>query len=344
MKHKSVFALVILLLLVTGCGRAGEETPEPLLTFAASLQAGEEETFHISLEAHNQREEPFPGNNAFNGVMVLNNAAGEMRARAEIATLPLIEPGESVFPVVWSGLLRPGSYQLIWGANGYGHTVVSFSIVEQNSGPYIDEEVHTQQLAEDPPVTPNYGVAQPAVEKARQALQQRLDVPLEAVRVQSIDAVPPSSQEAELIQTDTDSELAPSQDYLIRLQVEDTVYSFEGRNEEVAFAPDEQGEIAVAGVQIVGNQLQVNGRTTLPNNTCLQTQLLANEQPVSWWPVMYCVPTAEGTWQITILMELNGVPFQLAPQNRFQVRAWKQDEPWIQATPFWFEVADTPPE
>jgi hypothetical protein len=71
-----------------------------------------------------------------------------------------IEPGDAVWPTSWRGEIAPGSYELIWGAPGYGYTEMTFDVVERDGrldlvnlveAPHPGEEL--PPLASPPAVT-----------------------------------------------------------------------------------------------------------------------------------------------------------------------------------------------
>ncbi|MFP4344389.1 MAG: hypothetical protein ACLFU8_06845 [Anaerolineales bacterium] len=64
-------------------------------------------------------------------------------------------------------------------------------------------------------------------------------------------------------------------------------------------ATEVQGSIEIRGVRVDLNSgdFTFNGRTTLPEETCIQTTLLGDDVPLPWWPTERCAERQEdGTW------------------------------------------------
>lgn len=61
--------------------------------------------------------------------------------------------------------------------------------------------------------------------------------------------------------------------------------------------------VAADRVQVSPQQVLFSGRSTLSEGTCLRTELLAGDKPVSWWPVNTCVLVKNGQWQITVPLD-----------------------------------------
>lgn len=103
------------------------------------------------------------------------------------------------------------------------------------------------------------------------------------------------------------------------------------------------GEITIEGVQVhSGNSIAFTGRSTLPEGTCLQTELVADGERESWWPVEDCVPVGgDGTWTIVVPLGEGGAPDELDPTVQYELRAWQQSDPTMQAV-FWFDLAGPP--
>jgi hypothetical protein len=106
-------------------------------------------------------------------------------------------------------------------------------------------------------------------------------------------------------------------------------------------APEASGNITIESVQVVSGQVIFTGQSTLPNGTCLQTQLFADGEPKAWWPSESCVPVHDGAWQIVVPLDGEGAPGKLDPAVQYMLRAWAQDNPSIEAV-FWFDLAGPP--
>jgi hypothetical protein len=97
-------------------------------------------------------------------------------------------------------------------------------------------------------------------------------------------------------------------------------------------------------VHINSGRIVFTGQSTLPEGTCLQTQLFANESPVTWWPKDTCAVVQDGRWRLVVLLGAGGAPGELDPAFDYTLRTWQRDDPSIEAEIFWFELRGPPPE
>lgn len=81
------------------------------------------------------------------------------------------------------------------------------------------------------------------------------------------------------------------------------------------------------------------GRTTLPNNACIQTQLLADGKPVDWWPVDECASLWRGHWRMIAPLYAKGAPGKLTPGVTYTLRAWQRDAPATEAVKEFADLA-----
>jgi hypothetical protein len=82
------------------------------------------------------------------------------------------------------------------------------------------------------------------------------------------------------------------------------------------------GNITIESVQVVPSRISFAGRSTLPDGTCLQTQLFADGEPEVWWPSDSCVPVQDGAWRIAVPLGEERVPGELDPTVQYMLRAW----------------------
>ncbi|MEJ2555951.1 MAG: hypothetical protein P8186_06950 [Anaerolineae bacterium] len=142
MKTNVLIALLVVgLLLLMGCTRIPAQTSQSdQLNFEVQLGINADAETVAQLGIHNAGTEKFPGDEAFNGEMELRNGSGKLQASAQVLPLAPLAPGETEFPLEWTGKLSPGSYQLTWGAPAYGSTVVDFTVVERDGVLSIGEQ------------------------------------------------------------------------------------------------------------------------------------------------------------------------------------------------------------
>jgi hypothetical protein len=101
------------------------------------------------------------------------------------------------------------------------------------------------------------------------------------------------------------------------------------------------GEIEVTGVHVTESQVVARGMTTLPDDTCVRTELWADGAPLTWWPTDACAPISDGAWQLAVPMEDDQV---LQPGVQYMVRAYQPGGPNVVSTfPFDLDGPPTPP-
>jgi hypothetical protein len=81
--------------------------------------------------------------------------------------------------------------------------------------------------------------------------------------------------------------------------------------------------ISIDSVQVTqGTGVYVHGITDLPDGECIQTNLLADNQPESWWPRDVCIQVETGQWEILVSLGRRGAPTQLDDGIQYEIHAW----------------------
>jgi len=105
-------------------------------------------------------------------------------------------------------------------------------------------------------------------------------------------------------------------------------------------SPDLEGTITTVGVRVAAGELiAFEGRSTLPDGTVLETQLLADGSPVTWWPKDVPVGVEGGRWDVTVALGDGSAPEELSDDQQYAMRVWARADPSIEAQPFPFDVA-----
>jgi hypothetical protein len=194
----------------------------------------------------------------------------------------------------------------------------------------------------------DYDGTQRLVNSAIADLAGQLDVARTEIAVQSVEAtefpdaslgVPePGKMYAQVI----------TPGYIIRLAVDGEVYQYHGSGDQVVSVPRNEGSnptgdrITIDHVQIkVGGQISFSGRTTLPEGTCLQAQLLADDDPVNWWPRDTCVEVQQGDWEVSMPLPEDDGPEALGTSTQYRLRMWQRAQPSVESW-FHFDLAGPP--
>ena len=146
MKTKILLTAIvgITALLLAGCAPAPEQEPAPQLAFEAPIAINADRESHIRLGVRNAGAQDLPGDERFEGQMEIREAAGTLRASAEVVDLPAIPAGDTEWLIEWRGQLAPGDYRLTWGSDKYGFTTVEFAVVERDGRLYLAENAPPQ--------------------------------------------------------------------------------------------------------------------------------------------------------------------------------------------------------
>ncbi len=144
--HKNVRCLMLILvsLGLLGFSLAGcQEAPEPVdyaftsPRFVAQLTTDRDGTVTAALGFRNTGNEPFPGDESFNGRMNLWEETGELRSQMKINSLQELAADEEVQLATANWELDSGNYVLHWGAEEYGSIAVIFSVSTSGEQPQI---------------------------------------------------------------------------------------------------------------------------------------------------------------------------------------------------------------
>jgi hypothetical protein len=159
MKTKLLIPLLTVgLLLPVGCTRIPAQTSQSdQLNFKVQLGINADAETVAQLGVDNIGTDKFPGDEAFNGEMELRDESGKLQASAKVLPLAPLAPGETEFPLEWTGKLAPGRYQLTWGAPAYGSTMVDFTIVERDGVLSIGEQTSVTSTPLPPSPTASSG-------------------------------------------------------------------------------------------------------------------------------------------------------------------------------------------
>jgi hypothetical protein len=341
----SLFSLAVLLAVLAGCGISAGPGAAPL-AFEAQMNVDSGQRFHVSLGVRNVGETRFRAYENFGSVMELHDASGAEVGRISVATLWELAPGNAGWPAAYASQLPAGAYQLTWGASDYGSVTVDFTIVELDGWLYLGKESSqgtSGQAADD---GREYGALQSLVDLARVNLAQRLGIEPEAVTVQSIEETEFPDASLGVPEPDMLYAQVLTPGYTIKLAANGQTYEYRASDERLVFVPPEagapQGNITVEGVQVTaGEQIAVHGASTLPDGTCLGSELWANGELQTWWPGETCVPVQNGAWQMDVPLGSNGVPAELDPSAQYMLRVFQQNGPNIVAV-FAFDLSGPP--
>jgi hypothetical protein len=116
---------------------------------AAKVNLGEDTTIEIAMGFSNQSSDRIPEQEDVAGQWTLVNGEGELRAQGRVLTAGPLEPGQTSYPLVWSGTLDSGPYTLRWGAPAIGTVTTEFTVFEDGGGVGMVRQERSEQFLFD---------------------------------------------------------------------------------------------------------------------------------------------------------------------------------------------------
>jgi hypothetical protein len=200
---------------------------------------------------------------------------------------------------------------------------------------------------QDMPTLPTYGDAQPLVDLAIAQLAGQLGVAVDMIRVERVEPVDFSDASLGAPQPDMMVAQVITPGYVITLSYQGQSFVFHGSGQQVVPVPAEdagkppKGDITIEAVQVDGEQVTVRGSSTLPDGTCLGSELWAGGELAAWWPAEACARVDGGAWQLVVPLGLGQAPAALDPDVQYMLRAFLPGGPNIVSV-FAFDLAGPP--
>lgn len=136
-------AVMILVMILMVIAAACQSTPSPApaqLEPRVKLTMSEAGEVLISVGAYNAGEQRFvPDEDIYGDVKIIDQAApAEVRARVQVMTLEVLEPGDLTFPGEYTlPLTEEGVYRLHYDLAGHGALETEFTVVERRQALYL---------------------------------------------------------------------------------------------------------------------------------------------------------------------------------------------------------------
>jgi len=98
--------------------------------------------------------------------------------------------------------------------------------------------------------------------------------------------------------------------------------------------------IVIVQVRVTqGTGVYILGETSLPDGSCIRTELLADHQVEAWWPADICVETASGKWEFLVPLGRHGAPSELDKEIMYEIHAWLPEDSQITSVYFPFDLS-----
>jgi hypothetical protein len=363
-----VLLLAIAALTIAGCGAptSGSQTPteetapEPFSARAESedgtivawsgytegYEPGAEATFDITIQ--NETDQSWEGRYC---LQLLDRQLPKVVATLEQRAFTL-DSGvgfSDEITVQFPGEMGEGTYGLSLAVRRPGGPMVD--LVPVRVGETDEVRRATTQRDMDasleacPLVARANGGAEHLVELAKADLSQELGVGFDEIQVQSVEeaefpdaslGVPePGKVYAQVI----------TPGYVIELAVAGQTYRYHASGERIVTVPGEKGQsssdrITIEGVEVSDELVVVQGKSALPDGTCLNAELWADGVLQNWWPVDTCASIRKSAWEFVVPLEAGQ---SLQPGVQYVVRVYQPGGPNIVATlPFDLDGPPTP--
>lgn len=269
-------AMLLLMILLLSCRPLSRAHGEPQLAFEVALEVNSAQLFHVSLGVRNVGPTAFQGDDSFKGTMDLRRLpSGELRASAHVLPLRPLKPGETAWPTGWRGQLEAGTYELIWGADGYGATSERFSIVEQDGRLYF----RGQSLATpEPEPSSTEGQGAP-VEEAVADLAQRLDVEPDEITVMGVEPFEFPDSSLGVPQPGMSYAEVTIPGIIVRLRVDDDRYTYHAAGKRVVLAPGDATGAEDGATRVAGRSEQISATQQTATAPAIE---LTSRVPSDW--------------------------------------------------------------
>jgi hypothetical protein len=196
-----------------------------------------------------------------------------------------------------------------------------------------------------PPAAADTDNAASLVALAKADLAQRLKVNGDQIEVQNV--TPAQFPDASLGVPESGKVYAQvlTSGYVIELAAAGQTYRYHASGDRVVAVPGDggrwpSGRIDIQGVEVTATQVLIRGESTLPDGTCLRTELWADGVLQTWWPADACATVRQGGWQLSVPL---GTGRALQPGVQYVVRTYGPSGPKVIDTfPFDLDGPPTP--
>ena len=197
-----------------------------------------------------------------------------------------------------------------------------------------------------PPMEATDGEVEYLVGLAKADLVQRLGIEFDEIELQNVEATEFPDASLGVPEPDMKYGQVITPGYVIGLAVDNENYTYHGSGDRVVLVPDEgespRGSITIEGVQIMaGEKIIVHGQSTLPDGTCLGTELWADGELQTWWPTESCALVQESAWELSVKFGEGLAPETLDPTTQYMLRTFLPGGPDIVSV-FPFDIAGPP--
>lgn len=167
------------------------------------------------------------------------------------------------------------------------------------------------------------------VDQAKADLAQRLGAKTDEIEVQTVESAQFPDASLGVPEPGKSYAQVVTPGYIIELVFQGETYRYHSEGQRVVAVPDESVELESNSIKITGVtasdlQIEIRGTSTLPDNTCLHTKLIADGKPVSWWPTDRCTSLKDGKWKLAVQLQADQ---EIQADIQYMVRVFQTSNP-----------------
>ena len=137
MLKRPIFLFVIILLFLSGCASATQESVYESLDLKIKLTMTDPGTVSISAGLHNGGRFEYLGEDENSGTLTILDGKGDNRVVGEIESFGQIGADETFYPLTYGLTVEPGTYQVIFSAQDKPPLEMQFEIVDEDGSLYL---------------------------------------------------------------------------------------------------------------------------------------------------------------------------------------------------------------
>jgi len=349
-KHSSLIPLLLAFSTAVASCVSGDGGPTNTVDERAAFTASREDSAGISISWGGYTEGYLSGPEESFDVFIQNESDEPLRGRyclqllapdANLVVVTLahqdfaLGPGEGfskTISVVFPNELEDAAYGLALPVRtGLGEMVDIISIqvgeTEAVRRPATQADMDAA-LAACPPLAEDDERSR-LTDLALADLADRLGVSTAVIQVSNVEATEFSDTSLGVPQPGMDYAQVITPGYILTLSADGGFYVYHGAGDFVVAVPEEQARsaafITIQHVRVEqGDSIQVLGVSSLPDGTCLGSEVWAGGELQTWWPGDACIEVDEGVWSQQVTLGESGLPASLDENAQYMLRVFQR--------------------
>jgi len=212
-----------------------------------------------------------------------------------------------VIKIQLPGNLDAGAYGLSMAVRRPAGPMVDLVPIQIGKTDEIRQGTTQQDMHASLAACPPVGGIDTLVEQAKTHLAQRLAIDTDQIDVKGVE--PTEFPDASLGVPEPGKSYAQviTPGYIINLIVSGRVFRYHASEERIIAVSDEDNaaftnQISINGVTASDEQITIRGKSSLPDGTCVRSELWADGDLLGWWPDDACATVKEGAWELSVAL------------------------------------------